>query len=292
MAEEPTHGPDPEAPSAPDGRARAGGEGTGGDGAPPRDREGGRETEDERLFHSGADAPEEERDFLVRGEGMDAWRVFRILGEFVAGFEELAALGPAVSIFGSARTPRGDPLYEQGRLVARTVGEAGFGVITGGGPGLMEAANRGAREAGAVSVGCTIELPREQETNPFVDVEVGFRYFFVRKTMFVKYAQGFVILPGGFGTLDELFESLTLIQTAKVHHFPVVLVGRDYWSGLLAWLDEQVVGARKIDALDLERLRVTDAPEEVVEHLMENVPASVRARLGERRPGRGAPGGP
>jgi uncharacterized protein (TIGR00730 family) len=213
--------------------------------------------------------------------GGDSWRVFRIMGEFVAGFDALSQVGPAISIFGSARTLPGDPQYEVCRRTARLLGEAGFSIITGGGPGIMEAANRGAREAGALSVGCNIELPFEQESNPYLDVGIDFRYFFVRKTMFVKYACGFVIFPGGFGTLDELFEALTLIQTGKVHDFPVVLFGTSYWKGLVDWVRDTLDVEGKISPGDLELLRLTDDPEEVVRILEE-------ARSGEAHvPGTG-----
>jgi uncharacterized protein (TIGR00730 family) len=226
------------------------------------------ETEDERFLRS----PEPGAPPPVAPMGADAWRVFRIMGEFVAGFEELSILGPAVSVFGSARTPPSDPMYEAGRTTARLLGEAGYAIITGGGPGIMEAANRGAREAGVPSVGCNIELPFEQHMNPYVDHEIDFRYFFVRKTMFVKYAQAFVIFPGGYGTLDELFESLTLIQTGKVHDFPVVLFGTGYWDGLLQWLGDRTEAQGMISPGDLNLLRITDEPEEVVRHLVEFSP--------------------
>ena len=166
----------------------------------------------------------------------DPWRVLRITAEFVEGFDALAEVGPAVSVFGSARVEEGSPLYETARALGGHLADAGFAVITGGGPGLMAAANRGCHEAGGFSIGCNIELPHEQWLNPWVDLGVEFRYFFARKTMFVKYADGFVIMPGGFGTLDEFFEALTLIQTGKIRHFPVFLVGTAYWAGLLDWL--------------------------------------------------------
>jgi uncharacterized protein (TIGR00730 family) len=192
----------------------------------------------------------------------DPWRVLRIMGEYVHGFDALAEVGAAVSVFGSARTPPPDPMYEAARDLGRRLAQAGFAVITGGGPGIMEAANRGAREAGGLSVGCNIELPREQAVNAYVDVSVNFRYFFCRKTMFLKYAEGFVLFPGGFGTLDELFESLTLIQTGKVQRFPVVLFGSAYWAGLLAWLRERSAAEGKIDPADLDLLAVTDSAED------------------------------
>jgi uncharacterized protein (TIGR00730 family) len=204
----------------------------------------------------------------------DTWRVLRILGEFVEGFDELSQLGPAVSVFGSARVPPTDPLYEVARTIGRELARAGFAVITGGGPGLMEAANRGAAEAGGVSVGCNIELPFEQQINAYVTLPLNFRYFFVRKVMFVKYAVGFVILPGGFGTLDELFEALNLVQTRKIHNFPLILVGRAYWQGLLDWLRTVVLAEGKIGPEDLALLTLTDEPAEVCRVIQE---AYVRA---------------
>ena len=216
----------------------------------------GRPTEDEELLLG---PPARDPSFTHT----DPWRVLRIMGEFVAGFDALADVGPAVSIFGSARLPPRDPFYGLTVAVARRLARAGFSIITGGGPGIMEAANCGAREGNGRSIGCAIELPREQSTNPFVDEAVNFRYFFVRKTMFVKYAQAFVIMPGGFGTLDELFEALTLIQTQKIKHFPVVLVGREYWSGLLDWIQQTVLERRMIGEGDLKLLSCTDDPAEV-----------------------------
>jgi uncharacterized protein (TIGR00730 family) len=214
----------------------------------------GRATEDEKLFQR-RNRPA----FL----DSDPWRALRILSEFVEGFDALAAVGPAVTVFGSARTKPDDPVYETARTIGRLLARDGFAVITGGGPGAMEAANRGAQEGGGLSVGCNIELPHEQSINPYVDLGVEFRYFFARKTMFVKYADAFVILPGGFGTLDELFEALTLIQTGKVRHFPVVLVGSRYWSGMLTWMRDVQLPAGAIAAEDLELLKLTDDPEEV-----------------------------
>jgi uncharacterized protein (TIGR00730 family) len=190
--------------------------------------------------------------------------VLRIQSEFVEGFGALAELGRAVSVFGSARTPRESPEYELGIEVGRRLAEAGYAVITGGGPGAMEAANRGACEAGGVSVGLGIELPFEQGMNEWVDIGVDFRYFFARKTMFVKYAQGFVVLPGGFGTFDELFEALVLVQTRKVTSFPVVLLGTDYWSGLVDWLRRSVLDRGMIGARDLDLFSVVDDPAEAV----------------------------
>ncbi|MET7760529.1 TIGR00730 family Rossman fold protein [Streptomyces sp. NPDC005336] len=195
----------------------------------------------------------------------DPFRVMRIQAEFVEGFGTLAELGRAISVFGSARTPEGSPEYEAGLRIGRALAEAGFGVITGGGPGAMEAANRGASEAGGVSVGLGIELPYEQGLNPYVDIGVNFRYFFVRKTMFVKYAQGFVVLPGGLGTLDECFEALTLLQTKKVTRFPVVLFGTDYWQGLVHWLENTLIAQGKASQHDLDLFHLTDDIDEVID---------------------------
>lgn len=192
----------------------------------------------------------------------DPWRVLRIQSEFVEGFGSLAELGPAVSVFGSARTLPDEPMYALGEEVGRALSEAGFAVITGGGPGVMEAANKGAFEAGGTSVGLGIELPFEAGMNRYVDLGVHFRYFFARKTMFVKYAQGFVVLPGGFGTFDELFEALTLVQTRKVTSFPVVLMGTDYWAGLVDWLRDTVVGHGAVHSSDLDLFHLTDDAEE------------------------------
>ncbi|GIG53565.1 LOG family protein [Demequina activiva] len=194
----------------------------------------------------------------------DPWRVMRIQSEFVEGFGALAELGPAISVFGSARSEPGAPDYEQGITAGRRLVEEGFAVITGGGPGVMEAANKGAQEAGGVSVGLGIELPFEQGVNEFVNLGINFRYFFVRKTMFVKYAQGFIVLPGGFGTMDELFESLTLVQTRTITRFPIVLVGHAYWDGLVTWLRDAVVADGKASATDLDLFHVTDDIEEAV----------------------------
>ncbi|MFI5956477.1 TIGR00730 family Rossman fold protein [Cryptosporangium sp. NPDC051539] len=194
----------------------------------------------------------------------DTWRVLRIQSEFVEGFGALAELGPAVSVFGSARTPVGHPDYELAERLARALVEAGFAVITGGGPGTMEAANKGASQAGGVSVGLGIELPFEQSMNKWVDVGVDFRYFFARKTMFVKYAQAFCVLPGGFGTLDELFEALTLVQTRKVTRFPVVLIGTKYWGGLVDWLRATMLADGKISEQDLDLIQLTDDIDEAV----------------------------
>jgi uncharacterized protein (TIGR00730 family) len=194
----------------------------------------------------------------------DPWRGLRIQAEFVEGFGTLAELGPAISVFGSARVRRETEEYERAREVGASLARAGYAVITGGGPGIMEAANRGAVDAGGVSVGLGIELPFEQGLNPFVDIGVHFRYFFARKTMFVKYASGFIVLPGGFGTMDELFEAMTLVQTQKVTAFPIVLVDRSYWSGLLAWMRDTMVGSGKASEQDLQLLQVVDDVEEAV----------------------------
>ena len=217
------------------------------------------ETEDEKLLQR-RPQPAPGRPAFV---DTDPWRALRILSEFVEGFDALASVGPAVTIFGSARLAAGSPQYELARDIARRLAEAGFAIITGGGPGIMEAANRGCKEGGGLSIGCNIELPHEQGLNPYVDLGIEFRYFFARKTMFVKYADAFVILPGGFGTLDELFEALTLIQTGKIRHFPVVLVGRSYWQGMLDWLRDVQLPAGAISATDLELLKLTDDPAEV-----------------------------
>jgi len=218
----------------------------------------GMPTEDEMLLESPtAPAP---TDFTKS----DPWRVFRIMGEFVEGFDTLAGVGPAVTVFGSARVLPDHEQYRLAEETARGLVDAGFAVITGGGPGIMEAANKGAHEADGVSIGCNIELPFEQGTNPWVDISINFRYFFVRKTMFVKYAEAFIIFPGGFGTLDELFEALTLIQTEKVRDFPVVLFGSDYWKGLLDWIRATMLAEGKISPDDLELLVVTDSPAEAV----------------------------
>ena len=195
----------------------------------------------------------------------DPWRVLRIQSEFVEGFGALAELGPAVSVFGSARTKPNEPNYAMGEAVGRALVNAGYAVITGGGPGTMEAVNKGALEAGGTSVGLGIELPFEQGLNRYVDLGVNFRYFFARKTMFVKYAQGFIVLPGGFGTLDELFEAVTLVQTRKVTSFPLVLLGTDYWRGLLSWLRETAATTGTITLADIDLLQVTDDVDEAVQ---------------------------
>jgi len=202
----------------------------------------------------------------VRPEFLDSdpWRSLRILAEFVEGFDALASVGPAVSVFGSARIKSSNPYYRQGRELGKMLAKAGYAVITGGGPGIMEAANRGCQEGGGLSVGCNIELPQEQGLNPYVDLGVEFRYFFARKVMFVKYADAFVIFPGGYGTLDELFEALTLIQTQKVQDFPVILMGTDYWGGMIDWIRASVLAESAIDPEDVDLLRLTDDPEEAI----------------------------
>jgi uncharacterized protein (TIGR00730 family) len=200
----------------------------------------------------------------------DPWRVLRIMGEYVHGFDALAEVGTAIAIFGSARTNEDDPMYQAARDLAARLTKVGFAIITGGGPGIMEAANRGARDAGGLSIGCNIELPREQATNPYVDVSINFRYFFCRKTMFMKYSEGFVLFPGGFGTLDELFEALTLIQTGKIRHFPVVLFGVDYWSGMIDWMRRRLLEEAKIDPSDLDLMTLTDSPQSACELILES----------------------
>ena len=198
----------------------------------------------------------------------DTWRVLRIMGEFIEGFDVFAWLEKGVTIFGSARTGPDDPMYQAAQETAQLLANAGFSIITGAGPGIMEAANKGARLGGARSVGANIELPFEQGTNPYVDTVVNFRYFFVRKTMFVKYSNAFIIFPGGFGTLDELFEALTLIQTGKIYQFPLILFGRHYWAGLVRWLHSRVLGERKISPGDMELMLLTDEPREAAEAII------------------------
>lgn len=197
----------------------------------------------------------------------DSWALFKIMSEFVNGYEKLSAIGPCISIFGSARTPSDHPTYELTFAIAKAIASSGYGIISGGGPGIMEAANKGAKDAGGVSVGLNISLPMEQDSNPFIDQDklIDFQYFFVRKVMFVKYAQGFVVMPGGVGTLDELFEAFTLIQTEKVIKFPIILVGRDYWKGLIDWIKEKLLGEQNISPEDLDLFEVVDTVEEVME---------------------------
>ncbi|MEO8294131.1 MAG: TIGR00730 family Rossman fold protein [Gemmatimonadota bacterium] len=224
-----------------------------------------RPTEDEVLLESVQ--PVERPDALRK---TDPWRVFRIMGEFVEGFDTLADVFDGVAIFGSARTSATDPHYAAAIETARLLAAESFPIITGGGPGIMEAANRGAVEGGGLSIGCNIELPFEQGTNRYVQRSIYFKFFFVRKTMFAKYSMAFVVFPGGFGTMDELFEALTLIQTGKVKHFPVVLFGSEYWSGLLHWLQETVAKEGKIDNKDMMLFQVTDDPLEVVRIITES----------------------
>ena len=214
-------------------------------------------TEDEQLLES---PPPQRPEQLFQKS--DSWRVLRIMGEFVWGFDNLADVIDGVTIFGSARTTPTDPYYAKAVQTAMLLAEAGIPVLTGGGPGIMEAANRGAKEAGGLSIGCNIELPFEQGSNPFLSRSLNFKFFFVRKTMFVKYATAFILFPGGYGTLDELFEALTLIQTGKVKHFPVILFGSTYWAGLVEWLTRTVAEERKINPTDLLLFRVTDDPAE------------------------------
>jgi uncharacterized protein (TIGR00730 family) len=213
-------------------------------------------TEDEQLLEAPSQA-----EFIHT----DTWRVFRIMGEFVEGFDNLATITRGVSVFGSARTIPDSPEYEAARETGALLARAGFAVITGGGPGIMEAANRGAFEAGGLSIGCNIELPFEQRPNPYLTRSLSFKYFFVRKTMFVKYSTAFLIFPGGYGTLDELFEALTLIQTRKIRNFPVVLFGTDYWGGMMKWVRERLLEEGKISQPDINLLHLTDSPSEAVE---------------------------
>ncbi|MFI5501545.1 TIGR00730 family Rossman fold protein [Nocardia asteroides] len=220
-----------------------------------RNRKQGMRTADRNLLDSRQDS-----DWVHT----DPWRVLRIQAEFVEGFGALAEVPPAVTVFGSARTHRDDPEYVAGQAIGAALSQAGFAVITGGGPGAMEAANRGSSEAGGYSIGLGIELPFEQGLNEWVDLGINFRYFFVRKTMFVKYSQAFVCLPGGFGTLDELFEALTLVQTRKITRFPIILFGSAYWTGLVDWLRDTMAVSGKISPEDLDLIQITDSVEEVV----------------------------
>ena len=210
----------------------------------------------------------DERLLASKGDGSwvhaDPWRVLRIQAEFVEGFGTLAEVGPGIGVFGSARTSRKDPMYAAATRIGRGLARAGYATITGGGPGIMEAANKGALEAGGVSVGLGIELPFEQSLNQYVSLGINFRYFFARKVMFLKYSQGFVVMPGGFGTFDEVFEALTLVQTRKVTSFPVVLYGREFWTPLLGWLTDSVLGNGYVAAADLGLLQLTDDPDEAV----------------------------
>ena len=224
----------------------------------------GKPTEDERLLAT----PRPNQEPFTHS---DPWRVLRIMGEFVEGFDALIDLGHAVTLFGSSRVKEHDPMYQAAEETARLLGEAGLTIITGGGPGIMEAGNRGARLANATSVGLNIELPFEQGVNPYVDIAIEFRYFFVRKTMFVKYSQAFVIFPGGFGTMDEFFEALTLIQTGKVQNFPVIMFGSAYWGGLIEWLRSTMLAEGKIAEADLNLLVLCDSPAEVRDMIVRSI---------------------
>ena len=226
-------------------------------------------TEDEKLLSGPSADP---TDFTRT----DTWRVMRIMSEFVEGFDNLASVTKGVTIFGSARTSPEDPQYAAAEETARLLAEEGFAVITGAGPGIMEAANRGAKLAGGRSIGCNIELPFEQGANPYVDTLINFRYFFVRKTMFIKYSNAFIIFPGGFGTLDEAFEALTLIQTGKIYQFPVIFFGRHYWAGLIRWIQARLLGEQKISAGDIDLMIMTDDPQEAVKIVIEAQKAQQR----------------
>jgi uncharacterized protein (TIGR00730 family) len=225
-----------------------------------------RPTEDETLLEGPQPRERHDKEKILVS---DPWRVLRIMGEFVWGFDNLSDVRDGVSIFGSARTPPTDHHYKAAVDTARLLAQAGIPVITGGGPGIMEAANRGAMEGKGLSIGCNIELPFEQGANPYLSRSLNFKFFFVRKTMFVKYATAFIVFPGGYGTLDELFEALTLIQTGKVKDFPVILFGKEYWSALVEWLTKTVAGERKIDAKDLKLFKVTDDPAEATRLVIE-----------------------
>ena len=226
-------------------------------------------TEDEKLLQFSSS---EVGDFTHT----DTWRVLRIMGEFIEGFDTLAGIDKAVTIFGSARVAPDDPSYVAAEEIAFRLARCRFAILTGGGPGIMEAGNRGARRAGGRSIGCNIELPFEQRPNPYVDTLISFRYFLVRRTMFIKYSSAFIIFPGGFGTLDEMFEALTLIQTGKIYHFPVVLFGRAYWSGLVEWMRGPMLAERKIAPADLDLITVTDDVGEVVRLLVDTCAAQAR----------------
>lgn len=201
----------------------------------------------------------------------DSWRLFKVLAEIVDGFETLSEFFPCISIFGSARVRPGDETYEKTVIIARELSKHGYHIITGGGPGIMEAGNKGAREGGAKSIGLNIHLPMEQEPNPYANVKLDFRYFFIRKLMFVKYAQAYIGMPGGFGTLDEIFEALTLIQTKRIKPFPVILVGSDYWGGLLDWIKNTLLTRGLISPEDLDLITVLDSPDEIVKTIKERI---------------------
>ena len=226
-------------------------------------------TEDEKLLASVKSIkkykkPQADKNFTET----DPWRVFRIMGEFVEGFETLSEIGTAVTIFGSARTKPEEPMYKKAVELASMLGKAGLSIITGGGPGIMQAGNKGAKEGDALSIGLNIDLPFEQHLNPYIDISIDFHYFFTRKTMFLKYANAFVIFPGGFGTMDEFFESLTLIQTGKMRNFPVVLIGLDYWKGLIDWLKNTMQKEGKISKGDLDLLLLTDSTKEACDFIV------------------------
>ena len=233
-------------------------------------------TEDEKLLDY---APKRGDDFTRT----DTWRVMRIMGEFIEGFDKLANVEKGVTFFGSARTAPDDPQYLAAVETAKLLAQEGFSIITGAGPGIMEAANKGAQAGGGHSVGCNIELPFEQSSNPYVDTLIDFRYFFVRKTMFIKYSIGYVIFPGGFGTLDELFEAVTLIQTGKISQFPVVLFGTHYWAGLVRWIQSRVLGEQKISPGDLDLLVITDDPKEAADVIAAAWEAQMAAAAGKAR---------
>lgn len=202
----------------------------------------------------------------------DPWRIFRIMAEFVDSFEEMSKVGRAISVFGSARVPVSDPWYQKAQRFGTLLAQHKFAAITGGGPGIMEAVNKGAAEAGGVSVGLNIELPHEQRPNPYANVALSFRYFFIRKVCFVKYASGFVLFPGGFGTMDEFFEAITLMQTERISRFPVVLLGREHWSGVVEWMRQRLVPPRMVAPTDLDLFGVVDTPEEAMDYLLARVP--------------------
>jgi hypothetical protein len=232
-------------------------------------------TEDQKLLQRHTDPADFTR--------TDPWRVMRIMGEFIEGFDALAHVTKGVTIFGSARTHPSEPQYEAAKETARLLAEAGFAVITGGGPGIMEAANHGAKVGGGLSIGCNIELPFEQGANPYVDTLINFRYFFVRKTMFIKYSDAFIIFPGGFGTLDEAFEALTLIQTGKIYQFPVVFFGRHYWAGFIRWLQTRVLTEGKISPGDMDLIIVTDDPAEAANVVIQAQKSLNHQRLKDER---------
>ena len=210
----------------------------------------------------------DEKQYLVDALSIEeSWRIFRIMAEFVEAIETLSQVKNGVTIFGSARAGADDPYYQKAEYLARRLAENGFSVITGGGPGIMEAANKGAAEAGGQSIGMNIRLPHEQKPNPYVNTVIEYKYFFIRKVMFVKYAVAYVILPGGFGTMDELFEALTLIQTKRIKGFPVILMGSEYWQGLIGWIKGTMIGNDKIEPCDLEIIHIIDDPDEVLKHI-------------------------